>query len=95
LGNSFGLPVGISFIGTAFSEPTLIKLASGFEPVVKARLVPKFLPSLPNTEAHHGPSAQQTGLIAASPSAHDLKSNGVRESLRYGSFFGSGLLFSK
>jgi amidase len=56
MGNSFGLPVGISFIGTAFSEPTLIKLASGFEHVVKARLVPKFLPSLPNTEAHHGTS---------------------------------------
>jgi amidase len=36
-GNAFGLPVGISFIGTAWSEPTLIKLASGFEAVTKAR----------------------------------------------------------
>ena len=27
----FGVPMGISFFGTAFSEPTLIKLASGWE----------------------------------------------------------------
>ena len=44
---SFGLPVGITFMGTAFSEPALIKLASGFEAVTKARRPPKFLsPSL-------------------------------------------------
>ena len=29
--NVLGMPMGISFLGTAFSEPTLIKLASGFE----------------------------------------------------------------
>jgi amidase len=33
----FGAPMGISFIGTAFSEPTLIKLASGFEAVTQVR----------------------------------------------------------
>jgi len=37
-----GMPVGISFIGTAFSEPVLIKLASGFEAMAHARSVPKF-----------------------------------------------------
>src|SRR5262249_49185288 len=31
MGNYFGLPVGISFMGTAWSEPTLIKLAYAFE----------------------------------------------------------------
>src|SRR5207245_10084791 len=41
-GDVFGLPVGISFIGTAFSEPTLIKLASGFEAVTHARFEPTF-----------------------------------------------------
>src|SRR5437899_1255848 len=46
-GFSFGLPVAISFLGTAFSEPTLIKLASGFEHVVQARRQPKFLSKLP------------------------------------------------
>src|SRR5436190_23705736 len=33
----FGIPLGISFFGTAFSEPTLIKLASGFEAVTRVR----------------------------------------------------------
>ena len=47
-GNAFGvLPVGISFMGTAYSEPTLIKLASGFEAVTHARTVPRFLPTMP------------------------------------------------
>lgn len=46
-GHAFGLPVGISFMGTAYSEPTLIKIASGFEHVTRARRVPRFLPTLP------------------------------------------------
>jgi amidase len=32
-----GLPLGISFMGTAFSEPALIRLASGFEAVTRVR----------------------------------------------------------
>ena len=32
-----GVPFGISFFGTAFSEPSLIKLASGFEAVTRVR----------------------------------------------------------
>jgi amidase len=40
--NVLGMPMGISFIGTAFSEPTLIKLASGFEAVTHARFQPTF-----------------------------------------------------
>jgi amidase len=47
MGDYFGLPVGISFIGTAFSEPTLIRLASGFEAVTHARIVPHFFLTLP------------------------------------------------
>jgi amidase len=46
-GNAFGLPVGISFIGTAWSEPILIELASGFEAATKARQKPQFLTALP------------------------------------------------
>lgn len=46
-GTVLGMPVGISFIGTAFSEPTLIRFAAGFEAHTHARIVPTFAPSLP------------------------------------------------
>ena len=39
----FGLPVGISFFGRAWSEPALLKIAFGFEKLVKARQAPQFL----------------------------------------------------
>ena len=45
-GMLFGLPVGISFFGRAWSEPTLIKIASGFEQTIKARTPPRFLATL-------------------------------------------------
>jgi len=41
-----GLPVGISFFGRAWSEPTLIKLAYSFEQATKARQGPQFLPTI-------------------------------------------------
>ncbi|HXG83268.1 MAG TPA: amidase [Pyrinomonadaceae bacterium] len=39
------LPIGISFFGRAFSEPTLIKIAYAFEQATKLRQTPKFLPT--------------------------------------------------
>jgi amidase len=39
------LPVGISFFGRAYSEPTLLKIAYAFEQVTNARRKPKFLPT--------------------------------------------------
>jgi amidase len=42
----FGLPVGISFFGQAWSEPILIKLAYSFEQATKARQTPRFLPTI-------------------------------------------------
>jgi amidase len=41
----FGLPVGISFFGRAWSEPTLIKLAYAFEQATKWRKPPQFRPT--------------------------------------------------
>jgi amidase len=42
----FGMPVGISFIGRAWSEPTLLRIAYGFEQLIKARKAPEFLPTV-------------------------------------------------
>jgi amidase len=39
----FGLPVGISFFGRAWSEPVLLKIAYSFEQATKVRKAPKFL----------------------------------------------------
>src|SRR5207253_854875 len=47
-GSPFGVPVGISFIAGAFSEPLLIKLASAFEAATKARRVPQLQATLPD-----------------------------------------------
>ncbi len=41
----FGLPVGISFFGRAWSEPTLLKIAYGFEQATHHRRAPRFLPT--------------------------------------------------
>ena len=44
-GYAFGLPVGISFIGGAWSEPTLIKLAYSYEQATRMRRPPAFAPT--------------------------------------------------
>jgi len=45
-GYLWGLPVGISFFGRAWSEPTLLKMAYSFEQLTKARQKPRFLPTI-------------------------------------------------
>jgi len=45
-GFSHNLPIGISFFGRAYSEPTLIKLAYAYEQASKHRKAPTFIPTL-------------------------------------------------
>jgi amidase len=45
-GEVHALPVGITFVGRAFSEPTLVKLAYAYEYHTHARRPPQFLPTV-------------------------------------------------
>ncbi len=45
-GFSHNLPIGISFFGRAYSEPTLIKIAYAYEQATKHRKPPTFIPTL-------------------------------------------------
>jgi len=70
----FGAPMGISFFGTAFSEPTLIKLASGFEAAtqVRAHHLPTFAATVPFNHIAGStlrPPQQRAGHAGGSPAS--------------------------
>jgi amidase len=78
-GEIFGVPLGISFFGTAFSEPKLIKLASGYEAFTHARAhnLPTFAATVPfdhikgplQQSTEEGGNAMRSGASAVSSSA--------------------------
>jgi Asp-tRNA(Asn)/Glu-tRNA(Gln) amidotransferase A subunit family amidase len=43
-----GLPTGITFLGRAYSEPTMIKFAYAYEQATHHRIPPKSTPALPS-----------------------------------------------
>jgi amidase len=45
-GFTHGLPVGVSFIGRAWSEPKLIRIAYAYEQATRHRKPPQFLPTV-------------------------------------------------
>lgn len=54
MGQVRGLPVGLSFVGGAWSEPTLLKLAYAFEQAAPARKKPTFAPTVPLGDTRRG-----------------------------------------
>jgi len=46
MGDVYDLPVGLSFFGTAYSEPVLLRIAYDFEQSTQPRRPPSFLPTL-------------------------------------------------
>lgn len=53
-GYDHGLPVGLSFFGLGWSEPTLIKLAYSYEQATRHRRAPTFLPTIDMGEGLEG-----------------------------------------
>jgi amidase len=45
MGYQWGLPLSITFMGRAWAEPTLFKLAYAFEQATKVRVAPRYLPT--------------------------------------------------
>jgi amidase len=64
-GYSFELPIGLTFMASAWSEPTLIRLASGFEAAAGLRRRPRFLRTLKLGEAPTGAGSPAAGEAAS------------------------------
>ena len=60
-----GLPVGISFFGRAWSEPTLIRLAYAYEQATKHRRPPTFAPTADLTNRRADLQSPRTAALSA------------------------------
>ncbi|MCE4357558.1 amidase [Xanthomonas hortorum] len=63
MGQTQGLPLGLLFMGSAWSEPRLLELAYAYEQRSKARFAPSFAPSY----APSAPAAASTAVPAPVP----------------------------
>lgn len=70
MGQTQGLPLGLLFMGTAWSEPRLIELAYAYEQHSHARFTPGYAPSAP---AAPGGTTSGTTPVAPAPGSrqHD------------------------
>lgn len=75
----FDLPVGITFMASAFSEPTLIRIASGFEAAADVRRRPRFLRTF-DANKFTEQSAQQAAAaaFAAKSAKSAMQKHGAR-----------------
>ncbi|KLB99389.1 amidase [Xanthomonas euvesicatoria] len=67
MGQTQGLPLGLLFMGTAWSEPRLIELAYAYEQRSHARFTPGYAPSAP---AAPGGATSGTIPVAPAPGSH-------------------------
>ena len=78
--------MGVSFFGTAFSEPTLIKLASGFEAVTQVRKhnLPTFAENRPITLRLTSTGSYRRGYSRSRRApANNRRANGGRTTCDY------------
>ena len=80
-GFAFGLPVGMTFFGTAYSEPTLIRLAAGFEAATQVRRPPEFLRTFPGGGRPGGRTYHHFGAMG-SLSATPVRARAARRTVR-------------
>ncbi len=64
-GFSFDLPVGITFMASAWSEPTLIRIASGFEAAAEVHRRPRFLKTFDEDRHHHWRAQSKSDHVTA------------------------------
>jgi amidase len=71
MGHVFGLPVGLSFIGPAWSEARLLALGHAFEQRTRARVPPTFAPAIDRfEEVAAGLVSAQQPVVEAQAQAH-------------------------
>ena len=61
---SDGLPIDVSFLGPAYSEPTLLELAYAYEQATQLRLPPTTTPPLPGEEFEYEPVPEPSSTAA-------------------------------